>query len=415
MSTDDPKNKPDRGQPGEGGKPEREPEYRLVQIENAQYTEADDEIDLVELIKRVWQGRRTVIYSVIAFMALGLFIALGTAPEYEAEVRLMPEAESDSPAGGRLGGLAQQFGVGGVGGGSRTEGIPPNLYPDITNSLPLMQSLMNHRVHIERYDTTATLARYLTEFNAPDAVSVAQKYTIQLPFTLVGGVRSLFDEPEQDPESLLAEQPEVMVEDPSPIERVIRMNRMQWEVVETLRERINTTFNEENGLINVSVQMRDPEVAAEVAAQVEEFLTDYIKAYRTDKLRENVAFIEERYEEKKQEFEEAQEALARFRDEHRGQLTEMARTREQRLQSEYDLAFNVYNSMAERLEEARIELQEETPVVNVIEPAAVPDRRSSPRRGLIMIVSVMLGGMVGLGLLFGRHMKDSIRERWDEY
>lgn len=382
-----------------------DPEYRQVPAEYIQYAE-DDEIDLVELIKSVWDGRKYLIWSVVAFALLGLFIALGSAEEYEAEVKLMPEVEERG--GARLGGIAAQFGMGDIG-RSATQGISPDLFPEVATSLPLMQSLMDHQVEVDRLDSTVTMFSYMSEHQNPDAVSIASRYTIQLPFTILGGVRSLFSEDEAT-----EEQPMYLMDDPSPVERIIRMNSDHWEVLRSLRDRIDTQYNQENGMVTVNVEMRDPEVAAEVAEQVKEYLTDYINAYNTEKAREDLEFIQERYNDAKREFEQAQEALAEFRDENRGQLTARARTQEQRLQSEYDVKFNVYNSMAERLEEARIEVQENTRVVKTLEPAAVPDQRSSPRRGLIMVVSIMLGGMVGLGIIFGRHMYQSIKERWDE-
>ena len=386
-----------------------QPEYRLVQVENAQYTEADDEIDLVQLIKAVWEGRMTIIWSVVAFIALGLFIALGTAEEYTSEVKLMPEIEEQG-SGSRLGGIAAQFGMGDVG-RSATQGISPNLFPDVATSLPLMQSLMDHQVHVDRLDSSVTMYSYLKEHNDPDAVSYAQRYTVGLPFTMLGWVRGLFDDDEEEAEG--GDMPPVVGE-PSPVERIIRMNRYQWQVISSLRDRIDTSFDQEQGTVSISVDMRDPEVAAEVAEQVTQYIKEYVNAYNTEKARENLEFIQERYDEAQQEFEEAQEELARFRDENRGQLTARAQTREQRLQSEYDVKFNVYNSMAERREEAKIEVQENTRVVKALEPAAVPHQRSSPRRGLIMVVSVMLGGMIGLGLIFGRHMVNTIKERWEE-
>jgi uncharacterized protein involved in exopolysaccharide biosynthesis len=404
MSSDNPK--APRQDPSAGdtshSNPQGEPEYRLVRVSNAPYQDDDDEIDLLELVKTMWDGRRTIIYSVVAFMALGLFVAFGSSEEYTSNVKLMPEVRQEANLG-RLGGLARQFGVAGQ--VQTSEGIPASLYPDVTRSLPLMMLLMEHEVYVAQYDTTASLFVYLTEMNRPSPVAIASKYTINLPFTVLGGIRGLFEN-EEEPVR------EVLLEDPSPVVQIIRLNRMQWEVIEALRNRIGTSYNEQSGTIEVSVEMPDPEIAAEVAHQVVLFLTDYIKAYRTGKAADNVAFIEGRYEESRQRFEEAQERLARFRDENRGQLTELARTREQRLQSEYDLTFNLYNSMAERLEEARITLQEETPVVNVIEPAAVPDRRSSPRRPIIMMVFAMLGGIIGVGIIFGNKMVNSAREQW---
>ena len=70
--------------------------------------------------------------------------------------------------------------------------------------------------------------------------------------------------------------------------------------------------------------------------------------------------------------------------------------------------------MAERLEEARIKLQEETPVVNILEPAAVPDRRSEPKRTQLMIIYTLLGGIVGVGLIFGLQFWQVVKTKFTE-
>jgi len=41
---------------------------------------AEDEIDLIQLAKTLWAGRRSVIKTTLIFMVLGLFIALFSPP-----------------------------------------------------------------------------------------------------------------------------------------------------------------------------------------------------------------------------------------------------------------------------------------------------------------------------------------------
>ena len=125
--------------------------------------------------------------------------------------------------------------------------------------------------------------------------------------------------------------------------------------------------------------------------------------------------MQERYAEAEERFEATQEALARFRDSSHGSLTALAQTQQQRLQSDYDLAYNVYKALAQQLEEARLKLQEETPVVKIIEPAVVPDEKSAPKRKMIMIVSVFLGGFVGIGLLFGLMLWGNLKGQIGSY
>jgi uncharacterized protein involved in exopolysaccharide biosynthesis len=168
----------------------------------------------------------------------------------------------------------------------------------------------------------------------------------------------------------------------------------------------------ENGVVTVSVRMPEARMAADVADQVVQFLTDYITEYRTGKARRDMEFISERYDESLSRFELAQVNLARFRDENRGQLTEVGRIQQERLQSEFDHTFNLYSTMATRLEEARIKLQEDAPVVNILEPAAVSDRRSAPKRGKILVFSLILGVALGVGLIFGKPQFRRLAQAW---
>ncbi|MFW5720911.1 MAG: GNVR domain-containing protein, partial [Bacteroidota bacterium] len=155
-------------------------------------------------------------------------------------------------------------------------------------------------------------------------------------------------------------------------------------------------------------------VAAQIAQYAVEYLTDYITDYRIQKAQKDLEFVKERYEEKKIEFERAQLNLARFRDANRNIVSAAAQTEEQRLQDQYNLAFNVYNGLAQQLEQARIKVQEETPVIKVLEPVSVAVERSKPKRGLVLIISIFLGGFLGVSIVFGEiiwaNFKQQIKE-----
>lgn len=350
----------------------------------------EDEIDLVEVAKTIWEGRKTIYKSVGIFLLLGLLIAFGSDEEYTAEVKLLPEINQGGSLGG-LGGLARSFGF--SAGQQSMDGIPPDLYPDIVRSLVLIDRLLSYEITIPERESQISLFDYFNEYKKPSLFTITINYTLKLPITIFGKVREWVY---REAEFSTADQ---LIMDDDKRHRIMRMNREEWEVVRELRDRISSKIGRETGVVTVSVKMPDAEMAADITDQIIEYLTEYITSYRTEKARNDVKFIEERYEESKSRFELAQEAIARFRDENRGELTAMARTHEQRLQSEYNLTFNLYNSMAERLEEARIKLQNEIPVLNIIEPAAVPDYHTSPKRGFIIMLSILFGFMIGCGLI----------------
>src|SRR5690625_669795 len=178
------------------------------------------------------------------------------------------------------------------------------------------------------------------------------------------------------------------------------MRNRDWSTVQQLRSRIESVNDSDTGIVTISVKMQDPVVAAEIARLAVNQLSDYVTRYRTEKSQRDVKFIQERLEEAKQNFEEVQQELAHFTDANRGQLTAVARIEEQQLQSRYNLTFNLYNTMAERLEEAQIKLQEDTPVVNITEPPAVPDRSSEPNRVSIVVLFILLVTILAVDAIF---------------
>ena len=54
------------------------------------------------------------------------------------------------------------------------------------------------------------------------------------------------------------------------------------------------------------------------------------------------------------------------------------------------LTFNVYNTLAQKQEQDKLRVQEETPVYTIIEPASVPLKTSAPKKVLILIGCIFL-------------------------
>jgi LPS O-antigen subunit length determinant protein (WzzB/FepE family) len=104
----------------------------------------------------------------------------------------------------------------------------------------------------------------------------------------------------------------------------------------------------------------------------------------------------------KADFEEKQRVLALWQDSHRDISSAVARTEEDRLQNEYNLAFSLYSELASQREQARIQVKEDTPVFTILEPVVVPLERTSPKRVQIMIMSLFMGLMLGAAVVLGR-------------
>ena len=391
------------------------------EVEVKKGSPGSEEIDLIELFLAFWRERRIVYYTVAAFFVIGLIVAFTADEEYTSEVKLLPE-ETDRQSS--VSGIARQFGVQDYRTETREGTIAARYYPDIAKSILFIKPILDHKVYVNEINDSLTVESYFNDhyssFDLPSKIrSIIRDYTIRLPFTIQSWFARSSDEEETSSRESGESEEEVSKEeirergvtDLSIAEErgyTINLTRSELRAINNFKDRIE--IEREDGIIKVSVKMPEPELSAELTDKVTRSLIDYIKDYRTEKARKDMEYTRERYEEARRNFERAQERLARFRDESRGELTQMARTEEELLQSEYDLAFNVYNNLAGRLEEARLKLQEETPVVKVLEPAMIPSSPSEPNREFLFIVYLVLGFIVGNGIIFFKLVRRKIKE-----
>ncbi|MBQ2429682.1 MAG: lipopolysaccharide biosynthesis protein, partial [Alistipes sp.] len=77
-----------------------------------QYTNIheEQEIDLVELIQRMWLNRWLIVKVTVAFMVLGLLVALFSAKVYTASCEVVPQS-SKSGASSGMSSLAALAGI----------------------------------------------------------------------------------------------------------------------------------------------------------------------------------------------------------------------------------------------------------------------------------------------------------------
>lgn len=348
----------------------------------------DEEMDFIELVQTFWKKRMIIIKITSAFVALGLLIALLSPVEYATEATLMPETQSGQHGSS---GLLQQYGgMLGISGASSTgnnETIPPQLYPNVVQSLPYQVELMNTEVDFSKYDTTATVHEFFTDvYSSFSLMGFVKGYTIGLPSKVV----DMFKRNRERKEDLRPLTERVNRDS------VLTLSKEQMRTIKVLKERISISADQQTGILTINAEFPDPQAAAEIGQAAIQLLKEHVKEYRTQKARQNLDFVREQVQEARKRFEKAQQRLAEFRDSNQHLATAKAQSREQELQSQYDLTFDLYNSLSQRLEQAKLNLQEETPVLSVLQPVNVPLEKSSPNRLYILIISTMIGVVISI-------------------
>ena len=110
------------------------------EVKQANQMPQEEEIDLVEVVQKLWKNRKLILKITVVFMVLGVLVALFSPKEYTAGCTMVPQS-GDKKVGGNLSGLASMVGIN-LGGASGGEVLSPTIYPKIVASIPFKKDLM---------------------------------------------------------------------------------------------------------------------------------------------------------------------------------------------------------------------------------------------------------------------------------
>lgn len=172
--------------------------------------------------------------------------------------------------------------------------------------------------------------------------------------------------------------------------------------VDKLRGRLDVTTDLDASLVRVSV--RAP--WADLAEQVNRALLDGVSRFNQEVRQSNAAaerrFVQGRLEAARDELREAEDSVRGFFEANR-QVQDSPRLLAEaaRLQRQVDLAQSVYTTLAQALEQARIDEVRNTPVITVIDAPEGSARPSTPL-AFAGILGLVLGLIVACGVVLLR-------------
>lgn len=351
----------------------------------------EEEIDLLELARKLWDARKRIIKWCCIGAVVGLVVGFSIPKEYSVTVKLAPEIANGKSSMGSLGSLAAMAGIN-VGSGSTGDAFSPEFYPDIFESVPFVTDLFDVEVTDLDGELQTTVYNYVSEeLRAPWWSAV-----IRAPFKVLGWVVSLFRSEEEGDHVL----------DP------FRLTKDETEVYKALHERVACSVDKKTAMITVTVTMQDPLIAATLTDTVMRNLQNYITEYRTNKARHDLEFTQKLHDEAQASYYEAQSRYARYMDANQSVVLRSVRTEQERLQNEMNLRYNLYNQMAQQLQIAQAKVQESTPVYAVLQPATVPVKASKPSKMLTLIGFTFLFGMaISAWVLFGEDLLAQFKQK----
>ena len=356
------------------------------------HTDEEIEIDLMDILRKIIGIRKTIYKAAGISFVIGVIIAISIPKQYTVEVTLSPEM--GSVKGGGLSGLAASFLGSEVSMGDGTDALNTSLSPDIISSTPFLLELSTMNIPVSK-DENMTLNTYLDEESSP-----WWNYVIGFPGMVIGGVKSLFAEEENESRALNRIS-----------QGTIELSKKESKKIEILKEMIVAAVDKKTSITSIAVTMQNPRAAAVVADSVVKKLQEYIIDYRITKSKEDCIYLEKLFKERQQEYYSAQQKYADYLDSHDNIILQSVRAEQERLQNDMSLAYQVYSQVASQLQVARAKVQEEKPVFAIVEPAVVPLEPSGTSRKIYVLVFVFLSVCVVISWnLFGRDFLNKFKE-----
>lgn len=364
----------------------------MEQSSNHTFFQEEKGVDLMVIIRKLWQKRKVLYKTCGISILIGLIIAFSIPKEYTVEVTLSPETmQSGSNS---LTGMAAMVGLSGISYNGDGDALNITLFPDILSSDPFTLELYSMLVKPEDAEEPLPLSEYMDNQRKPWWI-----WILNLPRKVVDGIVFLFSKEEIGEGEL----------------NPFKLNEKETLKLEAIKKAMSANVNLKTGVTTITVVMQDAVVAATVADCVVMKLQDYITTYRTKKAIEDCAYWEKLYKERQQEYYDAQQRYADYVDENKSLYTQKSKVEGERLQNEMNLAYQVYNQMAQQLQLSKGKIQEAKPVFAIVNPATVPVKASAPKKvvllvGCIFVAFLGAAGWILLGEEFWKKLKEALIE-----
>ena len=343
-------------------------------------------LDIKEIAKTMLARKKTYFKVWAVVFVLSCIWIFPQPRYYNCEVAIAPET-AEASVGGGLASLASSFGVN-IGNMSSSDAIFPELYPDLFESNEFLVDLLDIKVTTKKNDLTTDYYDYLMNH---------QKVNVLLmPFIWTGEkVRKMFTTPEKPIKGKNGKR-----FDP------FRLNKDVHEIIDQLVTNIDCNYSKTTGVVTISVTDQDPVVCALLADSVKEHLQNFITEYRTKKARIDYEHYKQLTADAKRQYEKARQAYGRYSDAEMDVVLESYKSKQEDLENEMQLRYNVYTALNTRLETALAKVQEKTPAFTTLKCASVPIKPAGPKRVVFVISMLILSTIVTFCYMFRKELKE---------
>jgi len=335
-----------------------------------------DEIDLIEFLKKIYLEKKLILKISLLSVLFGTVYALSLSNQFTASTTFIPQLSSSEVKSGKssLTGLASLAGIN-LGGIEDSSEIPPTLYPQVVSSVPFKLSLLSATVNIN--NEKILVRKYLAAKTSFDPIGIIKKYTIRLPSLIFGTLN--------DNNNIISNS------------KIYNISHEDYLLFNVLTNVLLLSINEKEGFITMSYTDENKNIAAQIAQIAQSLLQKSIIEYKVQSSKELLEFTLNQYNEKKNAFEKLQDERALFVDKNINISSTLYQNKLSRIESELNIAESIVQQLATQVEQAKLQVNKDTPVFTIIQPVNTPFLRSYPKRTKIALSFLFLGFVISCG------------------
>jgi len=186
-----------------------------------------------------------------------------------------------------------------------------------------------------------------------------------------------------------------------------------YRAIERLRKSIKTNVSS-TGVVRLDVRASRPDLAQRVNERLLDAITRFNLERRQSQAAAERRFTGRRLEEISASLHAAEYALAEFHQQNRGMLSPLLRLQEDRLQRAVGMQQQIYTTIAESHEQAKIEEVRDTPVLTIVEQPVAPVGPDSRDTIIRTLLGVIFGAVMGMSLALVLEGFSQLRSREED-
>jgi hypothetical protein len=323
-------------------------------------------IDFVAIFKKLWPHRKTYYKVLPATLIITYLITVCVPRYYRCTVSLAPEPTGASMSGS-LGSLASSFGMGSLSKMGNNDALYVEIYPDILKSNDFIAELMTIEVKTKKGDVKANYYTYLRDHQSAAWWDVIKgtiaEWINPTPKDSYGGEEKI---------------------------SIFNLTKQQSDIFGAARGNIRCSVDKKTDVVSITVQDQDPLVCAIMANATCKKLQEFIVHYRTNKAHIDYEYYKKLAAEGKAAYVKVRQQYVTYADANQDVMLASYKAKEEDLENEMQLKYNIYTAMNSQMQAAAAKLQEATPAFTIIQSASVPTKPAGPKRTFISIGIMIL-------------------------